>query len=143
MMITDSWLLGRIKNLLDSADARPTTGDLALVNRADLEALTRAHKVSTLCNEDAHNLQKLALAVREMQNASNPRPIIALLYAVTRRVMKDGGNPAFETSALVRVTLNTLLNILDHSKLPAYSNNTSLFHQDLDQLETLLRGPAA
>jgi hypothetical protein len=139
MRFTDTHILDAIQAVVN--DGTPNEGvGVVTLHREPFERLKQVLQFARDENQQARDLKYLTKQALETQTACNPRPVAVMLANAIHTVMQTGGNPAAEQSPLVRVILNTLLNILGpfHS-LPAYDMDAMLYHRDVDTMEAFLK----
>ena len=135
MRFIDEYVLGAIRAAVDPETCKAPFSDRACAARERLrEVLDQACKN----NAQARDFPRLREMAAEIQNAANPRPLSVLFSNLTHTVMREGGNPAYQNSAPIRLVLHQLLNLLDHSSLPAYDRDVMLFHRDMEECEKAL-----
>ena len=144
MRYTDPQILEAVQAVIEDAEQIAPDADV-IVDAGKLENLKRVLEIVQKNNRQARDLGYLTKCALESQQACNPRPLAVLLTAAIHTVMQTGGNPAAEQSPLVRVLLNTLLNVLGpYHSLPAYDTDVMLYHRDIEALEAYLKQePAA
>ena len=128
MRYIDEYVLGAIQAVVGHGADRDLSSDRSGAARERLrEVLEQARKN----NQQARDLRRLVKMAIETQDAANPRPMTVLLSNLTHTVMAEGGNPAYEKSAAIRLVLHQLLFLLDRSSLPAYDRDFGLYERDL------------
>ena len=149
MRFTDEYLLDAVQAVVDITAKLQTPNELSGAEFLESLGVARdAHaRLQTVLgharssNEKGCDLRRLAKDAVACQDAANPRPLSVLFSNLTHRVMREGGNPAYQESAPIRLVLHQLLNLLDHSSLPAYDRDVMLFHRDIEECEALMANP--
>jgi len=135
MRYIDEYVLGAMQAVTDPTAALACSDRFRAARERLREVLEQARKN----NAQARDLQRLARDAVSCQDAANPRPLSVLFSNLTHTVMKDLGNPGYESSPAIHLVLHQLLNLLDHSSLPAYDRDVMLFHRDIEACEGLLK----
>jgi len=139
MMYTDPYILEAIEDLLSDSQLGDKES-MSIVETSKLDHLRNVLAHAQLTNKTARDRAYLTKTALETQNACNPRPVSTLLTNAIHLEGAAGGNPAMENSPLVRLILNTLLNILGpYHELPAYSKDCMLYSHDCDSLEAIVK----
>jgi hypothetical protein len=133
---TADFIMNAMRGVLESA---VSYGDGSMVDSDKLTELRRVLNLAEEYNTKAVDIKRLTKDALECQNACNPRPISLLLHHAIGAVMENGGNPAFVESPLVRLYMNTMLNMMGYRSLPHYDEDVMLYHRDVEALEASLK----